>query len=219
MRQTINWAIKRALEKAMVLAPKSHVRRLQRKLEYNPTPFKVVEAYAKENKELNYPLFEKFFERETLFGNYLCSELAWGDLSQYLEGGHADTTRKQSVLLKGMIESVNDLQENINVVHNDLHLGNFLIQSEKHPVVLMHDFGKSQVVEGKWTTEERITDLDMMVSALQAAPQLYHLTTPFQKLLQDLSEQIVSYEKAKSTYNLAPTFLNQVGSLQSYHMR
>ena len=206
--KTVIFAIERALQKAMILKNKSRLRRLQLSLKDQKNPMVVVETFATQNPEdLSYPNFLKFLEQENYEGNYLCSQLAWGDLNQYLQGGYAKTSLSQFDLLIGMIESINDLQRLVRIVHGDLHLGNFLVQLSDGPLVLMHDFGKSQVVEKKWTTEDRVVDLEMMLSSLESGAKVLYLTPQILKLIAYLLQEIEKYRKAGATYNLAEQFL------------
>lgn len=76
----------------------------------------------------------------------LFSELASYDLKYYLQ--HNPLTIE---LIKDIFKAIYDLHTKLNIVHNDLHLGNILIKGNPdfltpgNPVPLIHDFGKSYI--------------------------------------------------------------------------
>jgi serine/threonine protein kinase len=71
----------------------------------------------------------------------LFSELASYDLKYYLQ--HNTLTIE---LIKDIFKAIYDLHTKLNIVHNDLHLGNILIKGNQGNLVpLIHDFGKSYI--------------------------------------------------------------------------
>lgn len=84
----------------------------------------------------------------------LFSELASFDLNYYLDNSKIlnleilKSLKSLYFLLKDVFIAISDLQIKLNILHNDLHLGNILLiedkDSEYKYKILIHDFGKSR---------------------------------------------------------------------------
>jgi len=85
----------------------------------------------------------------------LFSELASFDLNYYLDFPNLNSEieilkspKSLYFLLKDVFIAISDLQIKLNILHNDLHLGNILLicdeDSEYEYKILIHDFGKSR---------------------------------------------------------------------------
>lgn len=108
-------------------------------------------------------------------GHVMFSELAWGDLANFLEQCHFDLDCKQKTkmiryIITGIYKGIRDLQM-FSVVHRDLHLGNVLIKIVKpnnvqyNIIPLIHDFGHSVIVT-EWTPEDYTSDFEKITSTL-----------------------------------------------------
>jgi hypothetical protein len=95
----------------------------------------------------------------------LISELAWGDLSAFLEEGQTEQMLED--IYTTILLIIKDMQSLLHVVHNDFHPGNVLVSFEGDDGLhlLAHDFGESQIVE-TFTNADRLTDIEMMTSKL-----------------------------------------------------
>ena len=124
----------------------------------------------------------------------MCSELAWGDVGEYLKGYGSSLHIEiwQSLLLK-MFCAIRDLH-NFKVIHNDLHLGNFLVLISEEGLLtpLIHDFGHSQRVD-VWTIDETSRDFESMVYALVDKHRLYHIPEETLNKLRCVTELITSH--------------------------
>lgn len=101
----------------------------------------------------------------TVETNVLLSELAWGDLKQYIDT--VEINEQEMInMFKVILESIHDMQKYINVVHGDLHTGNLLLSiSNRGLNLLIHDFGSSKVIEN-FTIKDRLFDVDTIVGKL-----------------------------------------------------
>jgi hypothetical protein len=78
----------------------------------------------------------------------LMSELADEDLYTYLVKNHSTLSTEDWIeLINHCLKAISDLHNKLNVIHNDLHLRNFLvIKYENRIIPLIHDFGSSEFV-------------------------------------------------------------------------
>ena len=135
----------------------------------------------------------------------LLSEMAWGDLKQFIENYKSSIIENMynNIIIQVFL-GINDLQEKLNVVHNDLHLGNILMllyegekrrnegEKETYLTCLIHDFGKSEKIS-IWTSENRIEDYAKFTDALLTKPEVPH---SIKSRLFDLYENIIrNYNK------------------------
>lgn len=80
----------------------------------------------------------------------LFSELACFDLEYYLNGifDSKDNSNIIYYLLSDIFKGIQDLQVKLDLLHNDLHLGNILLINDNDSIygykILIHDFGKSR---------------------------------------------------------------------------
>lgn len=115
--------------------------------------------------------------------HYLCSELANEDLLHW-------TQRPQSIpewkrILKQGIEAIHDLSIHLNMCHNDLHLGNFLVLDGN---LLMHDFGHSEPL----TTQNQLNDLIKFFSSVE---KIDNLPKPIERTVSTLLDRVENEEK------------------------
>lgn len=119
------------------------------------------------NKNLNiqelitkYPDFPGNIESHVLI-----SELCFSDLRQYISSDYsknADDNFWLKVIFH-VLKGIEYLNENMNILHNDLHTGNILlkiadVESERIFIPLIHDFGKSRKIES-WNRDEKLFDV------------------------------------------------------------
>lgn len=100
-------------------------------------------------------------------GYLLISELAWGDLNNFLKTFKLDYSDETfwTCLISDIFKAIGHLQKYLNVVHYDLHLGNILVLMEdNHMKILIHDFGRSYKVN-KWTHYDRLFDVEKVCGA------------------------------------------------------
>ncbi len=101
----------------------------------------------------NFNIKSSIYQRRS--GSYkshiLLSELAKEDLYTYLYKNMGIEGSKISEenflkLIKRCLKAINDLHNKLNVLHNDLHLRNFLIIEYENDIIpLIHDFGSSEI--------------------------------------------------------------------------
>ena len=103
--------------------------------------------------------------RKTGICNILLSELALMDLGVYLQRRICMKQSRWIDILLQIVSAIDDMQSKLGIVHNDLHLGNVLMQiplgrvyETASFVCLVHDFGKSERVTD-WTPEYYAVDL------------------------------------------------------------
>jgi hypothetical protein len=99
----------------------------------------------------------------------LFSELASYDMNFYLETYRLSFEDICDILQK-IFKAIQDLHMKLNILHNDLHLGNILIleEIENDSVIetpLIHDFGSSEKLDfSKITQRERAKDINYFMS-------------------------------------------------------
>jgi hypothetical protein len=99
----------------------------------------------------------------------LFSELASYDLNFYLENYRLSFKDMIDILYKIFL-AIQDLHTKLNILHNDLHLGNILIMEEiiDDSVIetpLIHDFGNSEKINfNKLSHRDRIKDINYFMS-------------------------------------------------------
>ena len=112
--------------------------------------------------------------------NVLLSELAWGDLAQYLKGQGNNLKIEENNLNKMyevILQSIYDMQKYLNVVHGDLHTGNLLLSAfENQATILVHDFGESQIID-EFTVQDRLFDIGNITDKL--IEHHFPIETPF----------------------------------------
>jgi serine/threonine protein kinase len=94
-------------------------------------------------------IMKKFNPKEIVIKcNIMISELAWGDLRQYIRSKSKSRYISKLVIyiMKEVFRAIYVLQSN-NIVHDDLHTGNILIMINDRGILvpLIHDFGKSYI--------------------------------------------------------------------------
>jgi hypothetical protein len=102
--------------------------------------------------------------------NILISELAEEDLYVYLNKNHMNMSYEDWVkLINHCLKAIDDMHIKLNIIHNDLHLRNFLIaKSENEIIPLIHDFGSSELVnydEIKLYSYDKL-DIDFFIVSL-----------------------------------------------------
>jgi serine/threonine protein kinase len=108
----------------------------------------------------------------------LISEIAWGDLRQYIRKNRTNRTNRTNkttgtedqliYLLQQIIKGIITLQQH-NIIHNDLHTGNILIiisNNENELLPLIHDFGESVMISSEMTFNEKIIDINNLIYVL-----------------------------------------------------
>lgn len=120
---------------------------------------------------------ENFTARQ--MSNVLLSELAWGDLKQYIEQEKDNITiAMYDNIINQVLTGISHFQKYLNAVHNDLHLGNVLLlfnkdsKRQQYLTCLIHDFGKSKISECSLSTEEKITDYVKFLDSLGQKSQV-----------------------------------------------
>ena len=91
----------------------------------------------------------KIYQKKDKYKSHiLMSELANEDLYTYLYKNHSTLSNDDWIeLINHCLKAISDLHNKLNVIHNDLHLKNFLvIKYENHIIPLIHDFGSSEFV-------------------------------------------------------------------------
>jgi hypothetical protein len=91
----------------------------------------------------------KIYQKKDKYKSHiLMSELANEDLYTYLYKNHSILSNDDWIeLINHCLKAISDLHNKLNVIHNDLHLKNFLvIKYENHIIPLIHDFGSSEFV-------------------------------------------------------------------------
>jgi hypothetical protein len=80
----------------------------------------------------------------------LFSEMASCDLKYYLDNNSL-VDEEIIYLIKKILKGIRDMHTKLHIVHNDLHLGNILVDLRMNdsPRPLIHDFGKSYLSEFK----------------------------------------------------------------------
>lgn len=109
--------------------------------------------------------FQYYMEKDRWLAQVLLSELAWGDLLQFAQ---AFTSSYKNALIwsdivRQGLSAIHDAQHLMNLYHNDLHWGNFLVvlSTEFKVQLLMHDFGKSYTPSSEtipWNSDTRLQD-------------------------------------------------------------
>lgn len=141
-------------------------------------------------------------------------ELAWGDLNQFIL--HYESNLNEQPLtwfwfLQQGCQAIADLQTHLNVIQNDLHLGNvFILFDNSQLYVLIGDFGKSRIIQDdqQWTNDDRKRDLELFIDSLhKRAPTSFKFLND---LFDMLEKQVVEY---KGTDNLAATIAKYLNDL------
>ena len=136
--------------------------------------------------------------------NVLFSELAWGDLLQFIKENEVTETMCDNILFQ-VFSGINDLQTKLNLVHNDLHLGNILmlfskIKDEKYLTCLIHDFGKTEEITN-WTSEYYKEDYIKFIDAFCKSDMpdiIKEKLSKIEKYLTDYTENKPPLEKILS---------------------
>jgi len=97
-----------------------------------------------------------------LEGDILISELAQGDLATFIdEILNKDEILSDSIwfnIIECILKGIKDMQS-VNVIHNDLHIGNVLVLIKNDRItMLIHDFGNSSINDN-WNADERTFDI------------------------------------------------------------
>ena len=130
--------------------------------------------------------------------NILISEIAWGDLREFtsrfkIEYEHCD------YILKHLFNAIKFLNETMNIMHNDLHMGNVLILLNNNLQIyipLIHDFGKSEKMK-TWTMYDRITDIYKILYDMSLNP---NIPNSFKNKIQKLLTYIVDIKFNENSY-------------------
>lgn len=86
--------------------------------------------------------FQKKLENESLKSHILISEIFKEDLYTYLQKNHLTIE-----IINQCLKAIYDLHFKLNVIHNDLHLKNFLVDFKEDKIlIVIHDFGQSHFV-------------------------------------------------------------------------
>lgn len=106
-----------------------------------------------------------------LEGHILVSELAQMDLKQFIEqhldAGEIISDAVWFNIIEQVLNGIDDMQK-LNIIHQDLHLGNVLLLKKNEDIVcLIHDFGQSNMItRDEWIGEERSFDIKKFISFL-----------------------------------------------------
>lgn len=108
----------------------------------------------------------------------LVSEMAWGDLSS-IAARVPLTSAQWFGIVRGILTAIGALQEDLAVVHNDLHFGNVLValvdtadaDGCRTLLPLVHDFGRSYEVE-VWMPDDRVRDVEKVIEGLLSLTRL-----------------------------------------------
>jgi hypothetical protein len=122
--------------------------------------------------EVKNPAIEKYARASgsptgKIRGQVLISELAWGDLTQYIfMDGRLRDSKAAYLLIEEIFMAIMDLQEHMAFLHNDLRSDNILVVVENglRPMPLIHDFGSSRPIGTHET--EYIEDARKFLSSL-----------------------------------------------------
>lgn len=148
---------------------------LKKQLTSNLKKDELIEVY---NKITN-------LEKYKIHSHVLLSELAWGDLGQFLSLGKI-TEKIWDEIVEQILLGINDMQEKIGIVHNDLHEGNVLIyfmmeDDDLYLNCLIHDFGKSSFVSN-WDKQARTADVEKILGILQDKSKFPSICNRIKKL-------------------------------------
>ena len=138
------------------------------------------EKYMREN------LFGDMSESVNIGCNILISELYFSDLRQITSKFKLSEKAWKDIILS-VLEGIKYLNEDLSILHSDLHCGNVLIKIDKKTIPIISDFGKSQECEFS-TVEERIMDSQKFIYDLTLHPDVpQNLKKKLEKILQYIS--------------------------------
>ncbi len=99
-------------------------------------------------------------------GEYMATELAWGDLVTFLQYGPKKylTYEMLDMFFERLLQAICDMQKLLKLVHNDLHWGNVLVQLEKNgdALPLIHDFDYAT----EFKIEEQFDDMTSLFDGI-----------------------------------------------------
>jgi len=144
----------------------------------------------------------------------LISELALGDLRQYLHNGNKiSSLQKLSeknliYFLKHIIYAINVLQKH-NIVHGDLHTGNILIIIKENDMIpIIHDFCKSEFL-AYLTFNNIIQDISDFIRVLDH--EIRNKKYPIlKKYIYDIEKLIKSHKKNRNIMNIITDYIYMV---------
>lgn len=140
---------------------------------------RIKEKYMREN------LF-KYTDDVKIGCNILISENYFSDLKQISQKFKLNEKAWKDIIIS-VLEGIKYLNEELNILHGDLHCGNILIKIQGQSIPLISDFGKSQACEFS-TVEERITDSQKFIYDLSLHPDIPEpLKIKLQKVLRYIS--------------------------------
>lgn len=161
-------------------------------------------------KNYTVPELRRIYNNAPQPANLLFSERAWGDLKQLFDEQGKNLSPEMWVwIIKEIVEAIAELQNELGVVHRDLHLGNLLVAFDRGRfIVLIHDFGKSEIVE-KWSNDDRKRDLELAISEISKRPEL----SAFPQVFEPTALLMETIEGYQGTDNLAEKLLEDLQNL------
>jgi virulence-associated protein VapD len=117
------------------------------------------------------------FNDINISSHVLMSELCFSDLRQFSIKYNKNESFWISII-SHIFEAIKYLNENMNIIHDDLHTGNILLRLSKNETddcytyyPLIHDFGKSRKNDC-WSMYDRITDVGKFLYDLKINPNI-----------------------------------------------
>ncbi len=152
--------------------------------------------------ELNFPVE----------AHILISEMAWGDMGNYIKAGLLISPRHAYLFIEEVMRGIIALQDNLSLIHTDLHLENVLVRlvedgvkGDMRPMALIHDFGRAESStnlsdprEGLWDLRRFLTEfvpaatrnghvsLRSMIKSSKTFLEEVHLAQEFRTMAQAL---------------------------------
>ncbi len=135
----------------------------------------------------------------------LVAEYAWGDLKTWLHD-YSLTFADWINVLSQVFEAIDTMQKHMQVLHNDLHLGNVLMMLyNKQALCIIHDFGQAEYPVDFGTAEKRTHDALKFIDSCKREPDVKHLP-PF---LLDFCEKFLK-TWTKKNVSPYPTLIRQI---------
>ncbi len=127
----------------------------------------------------------------------LISEMAWGDVDNYIVKGLLTDPRHAYLLIEEVMRGIIALQDNLGLLHEDLHPGNVLVRlvddddGETRPMALIHDFGLAVESTKLSQPYAALMAIEMFLTGFTEAVDIHHPSS-----LRDIVETSYTFLKA-----------------------
>jgi hypothetical protein len=149
--------------------------------------------------------FDYYMEKDRWLAQVLMSELAWGDLVQFAKA--FPSSYKNALLWSDIVRqglsAIHDAQRLMNLYHNDLHWGNFLVvlSPQLKAQILMHDFGKSYAPSAEtipWNSATRLQDAKTFLEGFAQMKDRFVLRDEMDRMLEYISDEIAQLDNVSN---------------------